>query len=367
MYYNTFKSLMPDIIDLTPLLLLISSVLIVQSFVNYGLNLRHAFILLFVAVQVFPAIYNITNAEYNTKFARLMLITIPPMLLAASIEIDIQRIKIFSKYLRMYGYIILGVCLLYYLTNNGDITRGGFDAPILVARSILIFALLMIHSSIHGYIKPKIGIPISVLSIGVAVVSGSRGPLVAFLIAMLILVASTYRNSRSNKLMVSVLSAFILSVYLLPSPYTTRLSNILSGSLDVSSLTRLEAWQAAASAFSSNIFGHGLGSFSNENIYSLLGYQYIALAYPHNFLFEGAYESGVLFLVLIFITIIAISLHLALNKELGLSWIFPLLVFSLINACVSSDIPGNRELWILTVLAIPRGITYFIRSRALSI
>jgi O-antigen ligase len=79
--------------------------------------------------------------------------------------------------------------------------------------------------------------------------------------------------------------------------------------------------------------------------------------YPHNILLEVWMEGGILallgFLVLSFFALIR-AYRAALDRAWS-SALFGLLVYALINALFSSDIVGNRLMWILIIVAVLTG------------
>ena len=156
-----------------------------------------------------------------------------------------------------------------------------------------------------------------------------------------------------QKLLSSMFVIFLLLTILYLSGKGTRLlQNPFDLSKDFSALHRVEAWWASIQLYLEHpLAGIGTGSFQTigKELFPWLP----TFRYPHNLLFEVACENGSigLLILLLFITIIIVrgfklTAVLVNEDKLLASYIFALIVFSLLNSMVSGDITMNAEIWL---------------------
>ena len=199
--------------------------------------------------------------------------------------------------------------------------------------------------------------------LGIALLSsGSRGPLVALLAALVVLVALTLqdRRTRSRLLRVrtGVLVAIIAVTLVVPGEAIHRSSSFLFGSTaDLSSNGRTHLWLRALSLFSSHFWtGVGTGGFAKyEPLYQ----------YPHNIVLEAGAELGVLgatimvgFLFLALRTSFrAWSASVDREDKVGAALVAALLIATVVNALLSDAIESTDA------LCFTAGLAYGLRAR----
>lgn len=186
-----------------------------------------------------------------------------------------------------------------------------------------------------------------------ALMTGSRGPVVSAVVALLATVALTpiFRKYRVRAVVLIAL-LFAVVVTILARDENVGLQRILefvSGDSAGSREVRSVLWEDSITSIQHNPFGMGLGSFGLNNEFQI--------EYPHNILLEIGFELGWLPLLL---TVVLITIAIVRSARDGSTpqdaIMFGLLIFSLAGAMVSSDINGSR-LFIVTffaAFALPR-------------
>jgi O-antigen ligase len=236
---------------------------------------------------------------------------------------------------------------------------GDESNPITIARVIGLGATLLL---LLAFLQPAIGLArfllcalTGIFMLFVLSLTGSRGPLVAAvlatLIAFLLLGAGTGKRLRTV-LALGVLAVLILSIVtLLPIeilgfPGIERIIDRFDTfGQNASDRARLSFFQTAWDGFlASSGLGVGTGDYA-----TLRGVE--GAAYPHNLLLEVAAGQGVVGLVILLALLLVTGmqiLQLSRNHELGISSkiLIALWFYSLFNALVSMDIAGNYWLWV---------------------
>jgi O-antigen ligase len=188
------------------------------------------------------------------------------------------------------------------------------------------------------------------------IAAGSRGPMLAFVFGLGVLVALTAVDPRARRRLALVATVFLLAAIIVPlvvpgSAIGRSLSVIIGSASGLSSNGRSDLWALAITTFSQHLaFGLGTGGFA-----SLLQ----GLNYPHNILLEVASELGVVGLIALLVFLGSSSVRLtriwrrAVGEEklLG-ALLISLFVTALINACFSGAIQDNRDIWLWGGLAI---------------
>ena len=287
-------------------------------------------------------------------------------LLAAGILIA-SRARTFRHYLLLA--LVMAVANAAVLTDKiftGQATQaavGRFTIsttynPILAGREAAIGVLISValalssssrRSSLLGYAAlPLLGTAL--------LASGSRGPLVALLVALVVLVALTLRDPRTRSRLLRVSAAVVLAVIvvsaIVPGSAIHRSASFLFGDASgLSSNGRTQLWSEALRLFYSHPWaGVGTGGFAiYEPVYR----------YPHNIVLESAAEFGLLgatimiaFLVLALRTAFrAWSLSRDPDERIGAAFVVAALVATLVNALLSDAIESTDKLWLVVGLA----------------
>lgn len=178
--------------------------------------------------------------------------------------------------------------------------------------------------------------------------TGSRGPLVAIIAAVIISLFAGWRRNPKK-------SFFALLVFLGLGIYLNSLSfdNSDIRIISTDSSGRDILFTAAFESILKNPVGLGWGNFHEI----LPGEKEVStyILYPHNIFLEVGVEGGWLALV-IFTFLVVASLRNAFKRAQSgnpiAMFMLSMLVFALVNACFSSDLVGNRLMWLFMGLCL---------------
>ncbi len=192
---------------------------------------------------------------------------------------------------------------------------------------------------------------------GSMVASGSRGPAIAAVIAVLLAVAFSPGRSRGPRVAVTV-------VTLLASAYLAFAANLVGDRMltfrDTSAEARRRLWDVGIGLIGSEPLGIGWGRLS---YYLPPGTRLPGVGdreYPHNVLIEVGSEAGVLaLLVLAVVLVLAIQGQQRVSATAVEAAMFAMIIFALINSLVSGDVGDNRGLWVAVGAAlVTRGTSF---------
>lgn len=245
------------------------------------------------------------------------------------------------------GVFLGGLALTAYFWLAGSYLELPFNVfavlnfnPIELARLIGLFALVAVFG---GMIPLPIIIRIFLAAVAVAamILLNARGPTLA-LAASLLFGGVGAAGGKVRPAPLLTLPLLLLMALYISSNYWFS-----SGFFSLDDTGRLQLYRAALWAFTQNpLLGAGTGSYAF--ISPVPG-----ISYPHNLFLESAAELGVpglaLCLLLVFAPLARYTLRGKRTKEAALA--VALLVFCLINAMVSGDMPGNFTLWLAAGVA----------------
>jgi O-antigen/teichoic acid export membrane protein/O-antigen ligase len=210
-------------------------------------------------------------------------------------------------------------------------------------------------------------IPLLLISL---VAAGSRGPVVAFVLGLIVLLALTVVDPRYRRRIAVAIGVFALAAIVVPlavpgSAIGRALSTIVGSASGLSSNGRSTVWALALQEFSQHFaFGIGWGGFA------ALG---TGLLYPHNILLEVACELGIVGLVVLCAFLVsAVRRMLILWRasegliRLQAAVAIALFVSAFFNACVSGAIQDNWEVWLWSGLALGFALRSYETSPARS-
>jgi len=192
----------------------------------------------------------------------------------------------------------------------------------------------------------------------VLAIGGGRGPLLSAALPLLIPIALSFRLPRHKILVSRTLLSVLVLLLAMPlglAVYTTVTGQRL-GTID--RLERLAEGNARIALYAETIdlsqraplLGHGTGSWP-----VLAGYG-DEKNYPHNLILELLAENGVVGLIL-FLGLVAVAIRPAsferLRRDPQALCAMMLFAYAFLNAMTSSDLPGNRLMFMmLGVLAL---------------
>jgi O-antigen ligase len=182
------------------------------------------------------------------------------------------------------------------------------------------------------------------------IAAGSRGPTVAFVVGLFVLLTLTAATGRARRQLIVVGSAIVAAAILVPvvvpgSAISRSLSTIIGSSSGLSSNGRSSLWAEAFSAFNHHpLLGIGTGGFGSIDPQEL---------YPHNIVLEVSVELGVLGLAALLGMLIAMAQRLTLlwqqlrgARQLEVTLLIALFSSALVNAMFSGAIQDNSDLWL---------------------
>jgi O-antigen ligase len=245
-----------------------------------------------------------------------------------------------------------------HTTFEGRFALSAQEYPIYLGRNSadgLIVAIYAVLTATRAWTRMAAVAVLPLLTVGL-LAAGSRGPVVAFLVGAVVLVALTSTRGRAQQRLLlaggGLLGAAIVVPLVLPSSAIGRaVSALLGGTSGLSTNGRAELWSQAFTSFSQHPFlGVGTGGFSAINPVGL---------YPHNILLEAAVELGIVGALLV------AGILVGAGRRLYWAWrgargrdridaaiLATLFTTALVNALFSGAIQDNREIWVWGGLGI---------------
>ena len=344
-----------------PICLLLVLVTFIFNARRIGTQLHYLLVVLLVFASFLPGfLVTILNPYGQTKLLAVIIALI--LILAPSISRDLPANIGFALRVILLISISTSISLLLFGEPDvaGRITLWGLN-PIGTGRvtglSVVILCALFVTRwrRIAPYWIGLLVIPIAALA---TIQSGSRGPVLAIMVsvAAVLLVAGPAKTFIQRVLVLSILGVGSLLLFSSSVLENSRLTTADANGRDV-------LFSAAFDAIVANPVGIGWGNFylelpnfSRVDAYTL---------YPHNIFLEIGVEGGwfalATFVVLILLSIRNILLGVRAGNKTAVV-ILAILIFTLVNASLSSDFVGNRLLWLSIGLSLLpfRANEYFI-------
>ena len=315
-------------------------------------QLRFSVIIIFTLLTFLPGFLNQPLGEYGRT--KLLAVGIAFFLIVAPSafrNVD-QNIRLIFLILFIISLVtVLCFFLFSELSSTGRVVLPGLN-PIGTARACGLAVVLLITGAMLGRFTSKWQMVILFILLGPSVLAtfstSSRGPVLAAAISVVLIIVFWNPVSQSRqRLRWSFLFIGILAVvaFLLMDENSSRLQSTDSSGRDGLFLV---AWDA----IKENPAGIGWGNYGT--LFSV-GWDKDAINYPHNIFLEIAVEGGWL-ACLCFLIIFLIAFGNVFRGSRGgnqaAALVFSLLVFTIVNASLSSDIVGNRLLWLAIGLAL---------------
>lgn len=215
-------------------------------------------------------------------------------------------------------------------------------------------ALILYILAATRCVRRMVAIPAAVAFTGVAVLTGSKGPLLAMVVALAILVVARpgTRAVRSRRVIGSLAAGaavFVLVAVNLGSAVGfERITALVTQPDEVREFLYARSFEMALE----NPLGIGWGNFATE-LHTNFVFETAQdqILYPHDALLEVAVEAGWL-AVLAFAVFVVVSLYRLLRRSgtTNGALLFTLALYFFFNSLVSGDINGNKAM--LGVLAL---------------
>lgn len=320
---------------------------------------------LLVVAFVPGALLSDTDGYGPTKVAALA-VTLLPVLLAAVLLLDHERMR--ANWVWSQVAVGLAVALAAVMTADAAdlvLVGGRLTLPTvdtistgrLVGAAVVPLLVLGLASSRLRWVAW----PVAVAAGAVLVQVGSRGPLLAAVVSLVVVIcaAKCFAGRRGWPLAMVALASVAAYVFALRGGGAggRRIVDSVQGGLGDE--TRADLVGEALGLGMSRLLGVGWGDFARHSETGRAIANEDGAAYAHNVFAETFAEGGVLALlgvamlaVLALVRLRRASLTPAGAAALGLA------VYWLLNAQVSSDVVGNRFLWIALVAGLVASVSH---------
>ena len=354
---------------------LIAAFIVIRSGFRFPKSLYWAIILFFLFGV--PVVWTEWTPYATVKVSRLFTLTLSAALLPVLLfrtEKDLR--KLFNTFTLIsvimacdaISNLISGVDRVKYegdklmvVTSEDTLTATGADTISVGHRTgmgALWLALLVESGERNAALLLLIG-PLVLVMIG----SGSRGPLLAFIVAMGIqsALSSLWSKYSHNRVIIvySLLFAFFLGGWALaPKAASDRIQIVLDGEQGTSGEARTDAYSLSLRQIGCHPLGVGWGGFAFINtLHTAYG---IILNYPHNLVLELTLECGWI-CGLYVIIILCVSLYMSINtykrtKIIEYRALFTIIIFNIITQCFSGDINDSRYLMCMMMLGVDSAV-----------
>ena len=253
--------------------------------------------------------------------------------------------------------LVSGTALQQYGSGSGRFTISAQAGAISLGRSsadgaMIAIGVILIARRVWQRLAALAVMPLALLAM---LAAGSRGPTVAFVAGLFVLMTLSATTGRAQKQLllvggVLVLAAFILPLVVPGSAISRALSAILGTAGGRSSNGRTELWTLALNAFASHVWlGIGTGGFAALN----------SEMYPHDLFLEIGAEVGLIGLIALTTMLAAMVASMrsawraaGSSDRLVLALLAALFTSTFLNALVSGQISDNAELWLWGGIAI---------------
>lgn len=346
-------------VDLTLLTAAFVVLMMIRARIAHGPTTGRVMVAWLLWVAFIPAValsdfdsYSVT--KISTLFTITLVLAIAPFYL---LRTEGQRVA-FIRALAVIAVILAVLALLSPTTSasyTNRLTLEGADT-IGTARVSMAGAVILVIAAFQRGIKPILRIAmigLAGLTAMLGVLSGSRGPVIAGVAAILLVIvfAPAMKKYRGRALLgAAFLGSVVVWIALQnQSDGLNRIMSILTGDSDTSSSVRSDMWDSGVSRVLQNPVGIGWGGYADEgSIYR----------YPHNLFIEIGIEAGWLILLVFAALVVATLVRgVRVAKDTTGVVFLGLLIFSIINVMVSADINGTRLLWpaMFAIWVMPAG------------
>jgi O-antigen ligase len=326
-----------------------------------------------IVVLALLLIVRVDPGSYPRSKIELFLAQSVPLLLAGMlIALRATTFRLFI--LLTLGVALAGAVVLAQHLSSNDATQlftarftiGTTYNPIWVGRTAAIGVLISL-ALILGNFSRRISLVgyVSLPFLAIALLaSGSRGPVVALLAALVVLVGLAMQNRqlrrRLAQIALGVVAAVVVAALIVPSSAVDRSASFLFGNASgLSSNGRTHLWGQALSLFYSHFWtGVGTGGFAN--------YAPTGIFYPHNIVLEVGAELGVLG-VLALVAFLFLALRTAFRvwreatsheERIAAALILSMLVATVLNSLLSDAMETTDTLCLVV------GLAYGLHARA---
>lgn len=308
---------------------------------------------LLLVVCFLPGALMSSSEGYGPVKLRTMALVLLPVLAAALILLDSHA----ARRCWLWAQVVVGLAVtlaaLEFHDTTHSVEHGRFALQTLdtittarfVGVAVVGLLLLGLGSVRHAWWT----LPLAAGGGMVLVHVGSRGPLLAALVAVLLVVASArcFVGRRTMLLVVGLVIGAAAFRYALADGGSGGRRIIESLESGLSDTTRVHLLTDAFHLGMAHPLGIGWGDFAQESPAGREIANHQDVAYAHNAFAEAFSEGGVLALLgLLVVTVVALWRLQRVTSERHDAVLLGIVLYWLLNAQVSSDFVGNRFLWI---------------------
>lgn len=324
----------------------------------------------FLATLILGTTYSVNHEAPAQLAIYIALVYLPCLFAIVVARSSVYRRQFLAATMVLSAVLVLnGIVLLGTLSAFGRLEVAG-STTISTARSALLLPMVIpfLWTRLRGWMKPVV-LGLLPAALVVALATGSRGPLVAFLAAAVIVqLIGRKRVVETMILTPTLVVGGLLALQLevvrqaLPPVALARITSLIdavlgTGELDTSSQARVWLMDLAGEMFATRpISGHGVASFE---VFSRQIPGIDHLTYPHNLVVQIAAELGLVGLT-VFGILVLVSLRalwFVPRTSQGHLAVLALAAYAMINALFSNSVLDNRWAWAMLIMAASLPLT----------
>lgn len=339
-------------------LLLSLSVLALFVILRLALSLSHGLVWIVafvVALAALPGFLVTQLGDYGQQKLQTIIIVAVCLVAVGSMRRPRLGIVIFIAVGLAVSLLFAGLLVVDgVMAANGRVSVLGLN-PVGVARLTalgIIIPLVFLMAARVSAVRVGISVGVMMLCAGATLMTSSRGPIVAAVAAIGLAFLVTLRGRRANLLLAIGLVAAVAGTVAIGYLDPAESIGWSSGRQDSG---RFILYGSAIEQTLADPLGLGWGNFGQ-----LFGWTSGAF-YPHNIFLEIAVEGGIFALLGIGATLLIALFwgfaNFRRSRDVSDLLILSIYVYSLVNAQFSSDLVGNRILWI--------SMAFIVATRAL--
>lgn len=379
---ESLRALLP--VDLTLASAAIAAAVALGVWIAAGCRVKSSWLPLVIGFATFAPALAVTSFDhpYSVEKAR-DLFTLSLLAAAAPMVVLTSEYRRRALLVLMVGLgAVTSLALLVGGTVNPDTGRVGVEdgSPIGLARvACLVIAILGVAMVDLAGKRLLVALGMIVVAAGSTVTTGSRGPLAFAIISPVAVLLLTNRGAlhldvvrravRDAKVRARIIA--VGGVILLASAALVRFTSALALAhlLNLggeSSQLRVRLWSESIATAARHPLGVGWGDIAGYLSAAARKYMIGDKVYPHNVLVEAAAEGGLLALAgLVFLLVVSWRRLWAAASTLTGRALLSVWIFGVGSAMTSSDMIGNRLMWMM----IGVGLAYpqFQRGRSLGL
>jgi O-antigen ligase len=297
------------------------------------------------------------------KLTKLIIILFALSFTSPFVLNDKKSLRLFFYSLAFLGIVITIYSLLFKQEGYNRLVIADSN-PIWISRYVSFGLFWFILLFFHKKIKSVYFILLLIPMLYVMVSTGSKGPLAALFLALLVLMTKFIRKpSLTKKTLLTVYLVCLLSIPVyfifgdLLSPELERYTSFFTGTYEESERKML--YSLSFELISTHPLGIGIGKFA---FYSPV------FLYPHNIILEAFVEIGWIFGAYLILLLLAclFALLIRQNKELEEQALLGFFIIALTNSMFSGNMISPKELYITLPLALNVVAIGFRKSKSIN-